>query len=84
MDELIHWLLEAGEPWTRYRTPVDLLDLPENDQDVRTARTAMLVEPQIQIIGKLADMTYPADMNTTPYGSSRISPGGRAAPLIKS
>jgi hypothetical protein len=30
----IRWLLEAGEPWTRYRTLVDLLDRPAEDPEV--------------------------------------------------
>ncbi len=44
----IQWLLEAGEPWTRYRTLVDLLGRPEDDPDVRAARAALLVHPQVQ------------------------------------
>ena len=46
--DLIQWLLEAGEPWTRYRTLVDLLGWPEDDPDVRAARAAMLAHPQVQ------------------------------------
>ncbi len=42
------WLLSPEEPWTRYRTLVDLLDLPEVHPDVKSARAAMLVHPQIQ------------------------------------
>jgi len=29
----IQWLLDADEPWTHYRTFVDLLDKPEVDPD---------------------------------------------------
>jgi hypothetical protein len=32
--ELLTWLLDSDEPWTRYRTLVDLLDRPEADLDV--------------------------------------------------
>jgi hypothetical protein len=46
--DLIQWLLEADEPWTRYRTLVDLLDRPEDDAEVQTARTEMLAHPQVQ------------------------------------
>ena len=37
----IAWLLESGEPWTRYRTLVDLLDWPQDDADVQAARKAI-------------------------------------------
>ena len=46
--DLIQWLLESDEPWTRYRTLVDLLDRPEDDPEVQTARAEMLAHPQVQ------------------------------------
>jgi len=42
------WLLDSDEPWTRYRTLVDLLDHSEDDADVRAARRAMLAHPQVK------------------------------------
>lgn len=45
---LIEWLLNSGEPWTRYRTLVDLLDRSEEDSEVYTARIEMLDHPQVQ------------------------------------
>jgi len=42
------WLLESDEPWTRYRTLVDLLERPEDDADVQTARAEMVAHPQVQ------------------------------------
>ena len=42
------WLLECDEPWTRYRTLVDLLARPDNDVAVQDARSAMLAHPQLQ------------------------------------
>jgi len=42
------WLLAEGEPWTRYRTLVDLLDRPEDDPRVQAARQAMLEHPAVQ------------------------------------
>ena len=42
------WLLESNEPWTRYRTLVDLLDRPEDAPEVQAARADMLVHPQVQ------------------------------------
>ena len=46
--DLIQWLLESDEPWTRYRTLVDLLDRPEDDPEVQAARADMLAHPQVQ------------------------------------
>jgi hypothetical protein len=35
MTDTLQWLLESDdEPWTRYRTLVDLLDQPEDDPEV--------------------------------------------------
>ena len=42
------WLINSDEPWTRYRTYVDLLDKPESDPDVIQARSQMLAHPQIR------------------------------------
>ncbi len=46
--EVTDWLLESDEPWTRYRTLVDLLDRPEDDPEVQAARQAMLEHPAVQ------------------------------------
>ncbi len=48
--DLIQWLLESDEPWTRYRTLADLLDRPEDDPEVQTARAEMLAHPQVQAL----------------------------------
>jgi hypothetical protein len=45
--DLIEWLL-SGEPWTIYRTRLDLLGQPETDPQVQAARQAMLAHPQVQ------------------------------------
>jgi hypothetical protein len=50
MMDAIGWLLESGEPWTRYRTLVDLLGLPEDHPGVLAAREAMLAHPQVQTL----------------------------------
>jgi hypothetical protein len=50
MEETTRWLLESGEPWTRYRTLVDLVDRPESDPEVQTARAALWVHPQVQAL----------------------------------
>ena len=49
-DDLIQWLLESAEPWTRYRTLVDLLDRPEDDPNVQAARAEMLAHSQVQAL----------------------------------
>ncbi len=48
MDDTIDWLLESDEPWTRYRTLVDLLDRPEDDVQMRDARRGMLAHPLVK------------------------------------
>jgi hypothetical protein len=50
MTDLIQWLLESGEPWTRYRTLVDLLDRPEGDAEVQDARAEMVAHPLVQAL----------------------------------
>lgn len=44
----IDWLLDSNEPWTRYRTLVDLLELPEDHPDVRSSRQDMIEHPQVK------------------------------------
>ena len=50
MSELTQWFLESNEPWTRYRTLVDLLDRSEDDPDVQAARAEMLAHPQVKAL----------------------------------
>jgi hypothetical protein len=44
------WLLASPEPWTRYRTLIDLLDHPEHAAEVQAARADMLAHPQVQAL----------------------------------
>jgi len=46
----IQWLLDCDEPWTRYRTLVDLLDRSEGDGEVEAARAAMVDHPQVRAL----------------------------------
>lgn len=46
MNPPIDWLLD-GPPWVRYRTRLDLLDLPETDPAVAADRAAMLAHPLV-------------------------------------
>jgi hypothetical protein len=48
MTDVARWLLESDEPWTRYRTLVDLLDRPEGDVEVQAARAEMVAHPQVR------------------------------------
>lgn len=47
-DETLQWLLSSTEPWTRYRTLMDLLGYPLEDSKARAARQAMVAHPQVQ------------------------------------
>ena len=46
-DDPTDWLLDA-EPWTRYRTLVDLLDRPAEDADVVQARSELVEHPAVR------------------------------------
>jgi hypothetical protein len=48
------WLLAADEPWTRYRTLLDLLDQPEVDPQVQSVRAELLADPQVQALAARA------------------------------
>ena len=48
MDDQIAWLMNSDEPWTRYRTLVDLLEMPEESSEVIAVRKEMLKHPQVQ------------------------------------
>jgi hypothetical protein len=50
MPEPVEWLLECDEPWTRYRTLVDLLDRPTDDAQVQATWADMLAHPQVQAL----------------------------------
>jgi hypothetical protein len=50
MPDIIQWLLKSDEPWTRYRTLVDLLDRPEDDAEVQAARAEMVAHPRVRAL----------------------------------
>lgn len=50
MDEQIIKTLLNGDPWTAYRTRLDLLDEPPDSPDVLAARTRMIAHPMVQSI----------------------------------
>ncbi len=44
----LSWLLESGEPWTRYRTRLDLEHRSTNDPDVARARAEMVSSAEVR------------------------------------
>ena len=48
MDDRIAWLMNSNEPWTRYRTSIDLLEMPEESSEASSFRKEMLNHPQVQ------------------------------------
>lgn len=57
-EGLITWLLESDEPWTRYHTLTDLIDLDQDTADVLTARKEMIEHPKIRALVASAN-TWP-------------------------
>ncbi|MHB1294961.1 MAG: hypothetical protein ACYC4R_08170 [Anaerolineae bacterium] len=49
-NDTLAWLLGCDEPWTRYRTLVDLLDHSEEDVEARAARAELLAHPQVKAL----------------------------------
>lgn len=47
---ITQWLLDSDEPWTRYRTMVDLLNYSEDHPEVVKAREEMVAHPQVQAL----------------------------------
>jgi hypothetical protein len=48
MDAILEWLLASDEPWTRYRTRLDLLGEPASNPAVSSARQEMIVHPKVR------------------------------------
>lgn len=49
MENLVKWLLD-GDPWVKYRTMIDLVELPENDKNVVAYKQQMIKSPLLQDI----------------------------------
>jgi len=47
MDTVIEWLLDSDEPWTRFRTLIDLLGRRASDPEVCSAREEMIQHPKV-------------------------------------
>ena len=46
----IDWLLNCGEPWTRYRTLKDLLGTSDTDPRVIATKKELIQHPQVQAL----------------------------------
>jgi len=49
MEKIFRWLLE-GDPWVKYKTQTDLLNQPEDTQQVSLSKKEMINHPKIQTI----------------------------------
>lgn len=49
-EEILQWLLNCDEPWTRYRTRLDLLGCSEDEPLAAEDRRHMLAHPQVQAL----------------------------------
>ena len=59
MKKIFSWLLE-GDPWIKYKTLTDLLNQPENTQQVILSKKEMINHPKIQsILGELINWPGP-------------------------
>jgi hypothetical protein len=47
-EDIIPNLIDSDEPWTRYRTRVDLLEMPEDAPEVLEDRRVMLEHPMVK------------------------------------
>lgn len=54
----IPWLLESN-PWTRYRTMIDLLDYPVDNDDITDTLSNLVSHPQIQQLMDTAGQWFP-------------------------
>ena len=62
-NDVVQWLLESDEPWTCYRTLLDLLDRSDADAEVEAARAEMLAHPQVLgLIAEVAEWPGPAPL----------------------
>ena len=53
-NTVLTWLLESSEPWTRYRTLVDLFGLERSDPEVESAHRQMVGHPKVRGLITLA------------------------------
>ena len=66
----IAWLLESN-PWTKYRTLTDLLDIPASSPEVKQTKSELCVHPQVQSLVKETTRWFP--QSVTRHNDSKIS-----------
>lgn len=49
-SEVVQWLLASNEPWTRYRTLIDLCGFPIDHPEAQASRAELLAHPKIQAL----------------------------------
>jgi len=47
-SKLIDWLINSQEPWTRYRTYLDLLEMSNSEKEVQAAHEEMISDAKVQ------------------------------------
>lgn len=66
--KILDWLLECDEPWTRYRTRLDLIGESENSLAVVREKQAMLDHSQVQ--GLIDDVIHWGEFSLTRHNDS--------------
>lgn len=66
MDSNISWLLEQKEPSIRYRTLVEILDMPQDDTDVKKAYQKLVSSKTVERI--LSKQNESGLWELKPYG----------------
>ena len=69
-DNPIPWLLESN-PWTRYRTLTDLLEVPISSPEVKQVKSELCTHPQVQSLVKETTRWFPQSI--TRHNDSKIS-----------
>lgn len=67
MDSNISWLLEQKEPSIRYRTLVEILDIPQDDTDVKEAYQKLVSSKKVERI--LSKQNESGLWDLKPYGA---------------
>jgi hypothetical protein len=69
-NDPVPWLLESN-PWTKYRTLVNLLELPDSSAEVQRAKEELFQDPQIR--GLIKDTSGWFPQSITRHNDAKIS-----------
>ena len=64
------WLLESN-PWTKYRTLTNLLELPENSKEVKAAKLELIKDERVQDLTAETSQWFPAAI--TRHNDAKLS-----------